>query len=96
MAVRIRATGEILCAAMHPEKAGDTYIDDELHYVLSVERKVLVTEPVELHSASGQWWWSGQAPPTVDPFYGNHALPRQPPESRSSPESRSTCPTEQK
>jgi hypothetical protein len=69
MAVRIRQSGEVVCAAMHPAEDGDTYIDDGLHYHLSVERKVLVTEPMDLHSKRGRWWWSGQAPPTTDPFY---------------------------
>lgn len=41
MAVRIRADGEILCAATHPEAPGDTYLDDSIHYVLSVELRVL-------------------------------------------------------
>ena len=79
MAVRIRADGEILCAAMHPVASGDTYIDDGLAYVLSVEHKVLVTEPMELpegmghggHARHGRWWWCGQVPPDamIDPFY---------------------------
>ena len=50
MAVRIRESGLILCAAMHPAEPGDTYIDDGLHYTLSVESKVLVTEPMELRT----------------------------------------------
>ena len=69
MAVRIRRSGEIVCAAMHPAEDGDTYIDDGLHYELSVEKRVLVTEPMELHAKSGRWWWRGQAPATTDPFY---------------------------
>lgn len=69
MAVRIRASGKIVCAAMHAALPGDTYIDDGLHYELAVERKVLVTEPMELHKRSGEWWWRGQAPATTDPFY---------------------------
>ena len=69
MAVRIRQTGEILCAAMHHELPGDCYVDDGLHYELSVQRKILVTEPMELHEKSGRWWWKGQHPPTTDPFY---------------------------
>jgi hypothetical protein len=71
MAVRIRKDGRILCAAMHEAKEGDTYIDDGLHYHLSVEKKVLVTEPHERHKESGEWWWKGNAPETVDPFYLN-------------------------
>ena len=79
MAVRIRKSGAILCAAKHPRIQGDTYIDDGLHYMLSVERKLLVTEPMELpegegqcgHAKHGRWWWRGQAPAdaVIDPFY---------------------------
>lgn len=71
MAVRIRHTGEILCAAMHPAMPGDTYIPDDLHYILSAERKLLVTTPMRLHQMDGRWWWRGQIPPGVeiDPFY---------------------------
>jgi hypothetical protein len=46
VAVRIRATGRIVCAATHGPKPDDTYIDDYLHYSLSVEKRVLVTEPM--------------------------------------------------
>lgn len=79
MAVRIRRSGKILCAAMHPEEPGDTYIDDGLAYMLSAERKVLVTEPMTLplsvglggHARHGEWWWSGQVPERaeIDLFY---------------------------
>ena len=69
MAVRIRKDGRILCAAMHEAEDGDTYLDDGLHYLLSVERKVLVTKPHEQHSKSGEWWWKGNAPVGIDGFY---------------------------
>jgi hypothetical protein len=79
MAVRIRCDGRVLCAAMHPEMLGDTYIDDGLAYELSVVRKVLVTEPMLLdadvglggHARHGEWWWIGNVPEraAVDPFY---------------------------
>ena len=49
MALRIRKDGRILCAAMHPEEEGDTYITDGLHYQMSVENKVIGTEPMEKH-----------------------------------------------
>lgn len=49
MAVRIRKGGKIVCAAMNPKRQGDIYIDDGLHYYLSVEQKLLVTEPYRLH-----------------------------------------------
>lgn len=71
MALRIRKDGNILCAAIHPEKEGDTYIDDGLHYQMSVEHKVIVTEPHEKHIKNGQWWWRGNIPKgiEIDKFY---------------------------
>ena len=65
MALRIRKDGRILCAAMHPEEPGDTYIHDGLHYTLSVEERVLVTEPMERHELRGEWWWAGNVPADV-------------------------------
>jgi len=63
MAVRIRAGGSpIVCAAMHPELPGDTYVDDSLHYRLSVEYGVLVAEPMEKHQHDGLWWWRDEVP----------------------------------
>ena len=71
MALRIRQDGRILCAAMHPALPGDTYIDDGLHYEMSVIHKVIAAEPWEKHQLSGQWWWRGNIPAgvTIDPFY---------------------------
>lgn len=71
MAVRIRKSGEILCAALHPELPEDIYVDDALHYILSVKQRLLVTEDWEGHSIRGQWWWKGEVPEGVqiDPFY---------------------------
>lgn len=77
MAVRVRRDGRVLCAAVHPKRRGDTYIDDGLHYLLSVELRVLVTEPMYLaggrggHQAHGEWWWANAIPSDVeiDPFY---------------------------
>jgi len=66
MAIRIRKNGKILCAAMHPEKKGDTYIDDALHYQMSVVHKVIVTEPMERHQYSGEWWWAGNVPKHIN------------------------------
>lgn len=63
MAVRIRKDGRILCAVMHPPEPDDLYIHDELHYELSIEKQVLVTEPMYStegrggHSVHGEWWW---------------------------------------
>lgn len=71
MSLRIRKDGRILCAAIHPEEHGDTYLDDGIHYDLSVIRKVLVTEPHEQHQVNGEWWWKGQMPidREMDDFY---------------------------
>ena len=42
MAVRIRANRKIIvCAAMSEAQSGDCYLDDHVHYVLSVELEVL-------------------------------------------------------
>lgn len=71
MAVRIRKNGRIFCAALHPEEPGDAYVSDGVHYHLSVELSVLVTEPFEKHMANGEWWWLGHVPAGVeiDPRY---------------------------
>jgi hypothetical protein len=71
MALRIRKNGRILCAALHPEEDNDTYIDDGLHYYLSVEKKILITEVMEGHQQRGEWWWKGNVPANIDidPFY---------------------------
>lgn len=60
MAVRIRKDGLIFCAAHSEAEDGDCYLDDGIHYILAVERKVLVTD--ENHSIHWQWWWVGQIP----------------------------------
>jgi len=71
MALRIRKDGRVLCAAMHKEELGDTYIDDGIHYMLSAEKKLLVTEPMRLHKDRGEWWWRGNVPNEIvlDEFY---------------------------
>jgi hypothetical protein len=71
MSLRIRRDGRVLCASMHPEEPGDVYINDGLHYFLSVEAKVLVTEYADDHAKRGEWWWRGRQPPdvTIDKFY---------------------------
>lgn len=66
MALRIRTDGRILCAAMHPAEPGDTYVDDGLHYQMSVEHKVIGTEPMEKHEVNGQWWWMGNIPEGIE------------------------------
>lgn len=82
MALRIRKDGRVLCAAMHEAEPGDTYLDDGIHYQLSAERKLLVTEPMEKHKDRGQWWWAGNVPPeiTIDDYYrANDKLTPLPP-----------------
>jgi hypothetical protein len=74
MALRIRKDGRILCAAMHKEESGDTYINDGLHYLLSVIYKVIGTEKMEKHEKHGEWWWMGNIPKDVeiDEFYSQN------------------------
>lgn len=71
MALRIRKDGRILCAAIHSAEQGDTYINDDLHYQLSVENKVIATQYHEEHKERGEWWWSGNIPEgiVIDDFY---------------------------
>lgn len=72
MAVRIRKNGQIFCAVLSEALEGDCYIDDGLHYELSVKRKVLVTTDNDTHmKTGGEWWWKGQEPTNVriDKFY---------------------------
>lgn len=59
MAVRIRQDGTIVCAAMHPEQPGDTYLDDGLHYRLC-ELRALVTDCFHLFA-------DPDAPRVIDP-----------------------------
>lgn len=72
MALRIREDGTILCAAMHPAMEGDTYLHDGISYRLTVEERVIVTEPMDCHEGRGghrmhgQWWWAGNVPDDVE------------------------------
>lgn len=72
MAVRIRKNGRIFCAALRPAEEGDIYIDDDLHYQLAAEHKLLVTEPHDQHQINAEWWWRNQVPSCVeiDEYYG--------------------------
>lgn len=69
MAVRIRGKDpfEIVCAAMYDEQEGDTYIPDELHYRLSAELGLLVSEEMEKHRQDGRWYWFDEVPSGVEP-----------------------------
>ena len=72
MALRIRIDGRIFCAALSEAQPNDLYLDDEIHYGLSVINKVLVTTPNDFHMANGgEWWWKNQVPEGViiDEFY---------------------------
>lgn len=63
MALRVRKNGKIVCAAMNQKRKGDLYIDDSLHYYLSVEKRVLITEPWKQHKKhKGQWWFINELP----------------------------------
>lgn len=55
MAIRWRQTGELLCAAKVPEMAGDTYIDDRLHYQLHSVYRLILPDPEEY--TNGVWHW---------------------------------------
>lgn len=54
MALRIRKDGRIFCAAPTEPKEGDTYIDDDLHYEMSVIKGVLVSFPMPKHIETGE------------------------------------------
>jgi hypothetical protein len=45
---------------------GDTYIDDGLHYQMSVEHGVIVALPMPDHEKHCQWWWASAAPLEAD------------------------------
>lgn len=72
MALRIRQDGRILCAAMHVPETGDIYLNDKISYLLTVEHRILVTEPMETengfggHLKHGQWWWFNNIPEGVE------------------------------
>jgi len=53
VSLRYRVTGELLCAAKHPPMPNDTYIDDGLHYMLSVIQRVVIPESDE--DVTGRW-----------------------------------------
>lgn len=72
MALRIRLDGRILCAALNKKEEGDVYLNDSIHYQLSVEEKVLVTTENDYHMKNGgEWWWKGREPKhiIIDKFY---------------------------
>jgi len=56
MALRWRENGNLVCAATHPARHGDTYIDDRLHQHLAVKLRCVVPDPDE--KTTGVWHWS--------------------------------------
>lgn len=56
MSLRIRKSGEILCAAHTEAEEGDTYLNDEIHYYLSVLTGAIVAS--ENHSDDNLWFWN--------------------------------------
>lgn len=56
VSLRWRARGgALLCGAKHDALEDDTYIDDNLHYQLAVELKVVI--PQDDEQESGIWHW---------------------------------------
>ena len=56
MAIRWRKDGMLMCAAMSQPEEGDTYIDDSVHYVLSVLSHAIIAD--ENHKSNGLWYWN--------------------------------------
>lgn len=56
MALRIRLTGEILCAAHTEAQSGDTYLNDDTHYHLSVLTEAIIASPN--HKEDNLWFWN--------------------------------------
>jgi len=55
MAIRWRLDGRLLCAAMAQPEEGDTYIDDRLHYQLSIISRSIMAD-ID-HEKNGLWHW---------------------------------------
>lgn len=55
MAIRIRSNGDLICAAKSEPMPNDFYIDDGLHYMLSVIQKCLIADKNE--ETNGKWHW---------------------------------------
>ena len=62
MALRIRKDGRVFCAAHTQPEEGDTYIPDNISYLLTVEHRLLRTYPMPKHEETGEWWWTGNCP----------------------------------
>ena len=55
MSLRWRRSGELLCGAKSEPLEDDCYIDDRLHYHLSLILRVIVPDPDE--EENGLWHW---------------------------------------
>lgn len=55
MAIRWRVNGQLVCAAVSKPEDGDCYIDDRLHYQLSMVSKAILAD-VD-HETNGLWHW---------------------------------------
>ena len=55
MAIRWRVDGRLVCAAMSDPEDGDCYIDDRLHYQLSVVSRTILADIG--HETNGLWHW---------------------------------------
>ncbi len=73
MSLRWRKTGELVCGAKSESMKDDTYIDDRLHYELSVIQKVVVPDISE--EENGLWHW----------LHGECSISEHPKDCRRSP-----------
>ena len=55
MSIRWRQSGELLCGAMSEPLDTDSYIDDRLHYQLSVISRAIYAD-ID-HEENGLWHW---------------------------------------
>ncbi len=68
MAIRWRRDGRLLCAASHEHEPDDTYIDDRLHYRLTVVSRAIIAD-ID-HETNGLYHW----------VHNNHKFLRAQPE----------------
>ena len=55
MSIRWRKNGQLICAVMSEPEENDTYIDDRLHYQLSVISRAIIAD-ID-HEENGLWYW---------------------------------------
>ncbi len=63
MSLRWRYDGTLLCGAKSSAQDRDAYIDDRLHYHLSLTGAI---EPAEDEATTGKWYWRPARPPYWD------------------------------